>query len=85
VFFEGENQLPPSDNMGMTNTPDAQVPSTEDPMTTMAQACAQLDAITDLLSKAGGATVSCAHMSALLAPLSERLQTAHERLDSGPQ
>lgn len=82
MFFEGENQLPPSDNMGMTHTPDAQHPSAEDPVANMAAACAQLDAITALLSKAGSATVSCAHLTALLEPVNERLQAAHDHLTS---
>lgn len=47
----------------------------------MAQACAQLDALTALLSKAGAAMVSCAHVSALLEPLNERLQAAQESLE----
>lgn len=72
--------MPPSDNMGMTQTPDAPHPSAEDPVADMAEACAQLDAITDLLSKAGSATVNCAHITALLGPLNERLQAAHEHL-----
>lgn len=64
----------------MTNTPELPLTGAAAPTTSMAQACAQLDALTALLSKAGPAMVSCAHVSALLEPLNERLQAAHESL-----
>jgi len=65
----------------MKNTPELPSTGDADPVTSMAQACAQLDALTALLSKAGAAMVSCAHVSALLEPLNERLQAAQESLD----
>ena len=70
------------DNWAMKNTPELPSTGAADPVTSMAQACAQLDALTALLSKTGAATVSCAHVSALLEPLNERLQAAHEQMDS---
>lgn len=69
------------DNRAMKNTPNLPSTNTADPVTSMAQACAQLDALTALLSKAGAAMVSCAHVSALLEPLNERLQAAQESLE----
>lgn len=69
------------DNWAMKNTPELPSTGAVDPVTSMAQACAQLDALTALLSKAGAAMVSCAHVSALLEPLNERLQAAQESLD----
>lgn len=69
------------DNWAMKNTPELPSTGAADPVTSMAQACAQLDALTALLSKAGAAMVSCAHVSALLEPLNERLQAAQESLE----
>lgn len=65
----------------MKNTPELPPTAAADPVTSMAQACAQLDALTALLSKAGAAMVSCAHVTALLEPVNERLQAAQESFD----
>ena len=81
ALFAGLFRETVPDNWAMKNTPELPSTGAADPVTSMAQACAQLDALTALLSKAGAAMVSCAHVSALLEPLNERLQAAQESLD----
>ena len=81
AHFKGVFRGTVPDNWAMKNTPESPSTGAADPVTSMAQACAQLDALTALLSKAGAAMVSCAHVSALLEPLNERLQAAQESLE----
>ena len=81
ALFAGLFRETVQDNWAMKNTPELPSTGAADPVTSMAQACAQLDALTALLSKAGAAMVSCAHVSALLEPLNERLQAAQESLE----
>lgn len=81
ALFAGLFRETVPDNWAMKNTPESPSTGAADPVTSMAQACAQLDALTALLSKAGAAMVSCAHVSALLEPLNERLQAAQESLE----
>lgn len=81
ALFAGLFRETVPDNWAMKNTPELPSTGAADPVTSMAQACAQLDALTALLSKAGAAMVSCAHVSALLEPLNERLQAAQESLE----
>ena len=81
ALFAGLFRETVPDNWAMKNTPELPSTGAADPVTSMAQACAQLDALTVLLSKAGAAMVSCAHVSALLEPLNERLQAAQESLE----
>lgn len=81
ALFKGVFRGTVPDNWAMKNTPELPSTGAADPVTSMAQACAQLDALTALLSKAGAAMVSCAHVSALLEPLNERLQAAQESLE----
>lgn len=80
ALFKGVCRGAVPDNLAMKNTPESPSTGAADPVTSMAQACAQLEALTVLLSKAGASTVNCAHVSALLEPLNERLQAAQERL-----
>lgn len=46
------------------------------------EVCLHVDAICELLRLSGGAVINTAHVYALLEPLNERLQAAHEQMDS---